>query len=172
MSLLESRKQRYIILIAMKNIKYVPVSGEEPSYLCVTVTSCVEEEKRGWGVDRLTMANTSDNWTAVDVQSTELTGMDAFCRGEFIVSRLTCSSVCWRTLSLLLMSRYQTTGIIYIHNYRHEWVSETLYTRISVHIKHSVFTASNEHMPYIIQLHIMSIQPANKAAEHLISSYD
>ena len=29
---------------------------------------------------------------------------------------------------------------------------------------------TDEHMPYIIQLHIMSIQPANKAAEHLISS--
>ena len=32
-----------------------------------------------------------------------------------------------------------------------------------------MFTAPDEHMPYIIQLHIMSIQPANKAAEHLIS---
>ena len=31
-----------------------------------------------------------------------------------------------------------------------------------------MFTAPDEHMPYIIQLHIMSIQPANKAAEHLI----
>ena len=30
-----------------------------------------------------------------------------------------------------------------------------------------MFTAPDEHM-YIIQLHIMSIQPANKAAEHLI----
>ena len=36
----------------------------------------------------------------------------------------------------------------------------------------SVFTVPEEHMPYIIQLHIMSIQLANKAAEHLISSYD
>ena len=35
-----------------------------------------------------------------------------------------------------------------------------------------MFTAPDEHMPYIIQLHIMNIQPANKAAEHLISSYD
>ena len=127
----------------MKNIKYVRVSGEEPSYLCVTVTSCVEEEKRGWGVDRLTMANTSDNWTAVDVQSTELTGMDAFCREEFFVSRLTCLSACWPTLSLLLMSRYQITGIIYIHNYRHEWVSETLYMRISTR---SVLTVPDAHM--------------------------
>ena len=40
------------------------------------------------------------------------------------------------------------------------------------HTKHSVFTAPDEHMPYIILLHIMSIQPANKAAEDLISSYD
>ena len=31
-----------------------------------------------------------------------------------------------------------------------------------------MFTAPDEHMPYIIQLHIMSIQPANKAAEHLM----
>ena len=38
------------------------------------------------------------------------------------------------------------------------------------HTKHSVLTAPDEHMPCIIQLHIMSIQPANKAAEHLISS--
>ena len=30
--------------------------------------------------------------------------------------------------------------------------------------KHSVFTVPDEHMPYIIQLHIMSIQPSNKAA--------
>ena len=40
------------------------------------------------------------------------------------------------------------------------------------HTKHSVFTAPDELMPYVIQLHVMSIQPANKAAEHLISSYD
>ena len=31
--------------------------------------------------------------------------------------------------------------------------------------KHNVFTAPDEHMPYTIQLHIMSMQPANKAAE-------
>ena len=37
------------------------------------------------------------------------------------------------------------------------------------HTKHSMFTAPDEHMPYTIQLHIMSMQPANKAAEHLIS---
>jgi len=37
------------------------------------------------------------------------------------------------------------------------------------HTKHSVLTAPDEHMPYIIQFwDIMSIQPANKAAEHLI----
>ena len=42
----------------------------------------------------------------------------------------------------------------------------------NAHTKHSVFTAPDEHMPYIIQLHIMSIQPVNKKAEHLISSYD
>ena len=35
-----------------------------------------------------------------------------------------------------------------------------------------MLTAPDEHMPYIIQLHIMNIQPANKAAEPLISSYD
>ena len=29
-----------------------------------------------------------------------------------------------------------------------------------------MFTAPDQHMPYIIQLHVMSIQPANKAAEH------
>ena len=29
------------------------------------------------------------------------------------------------------MSRYQITGIIYIHIYRHEWVTEMLYVRIS-----------------------------------------
>ena len=33
-----------------------------------------------------------------------------------------------------------------------------------------MFTAPDGHLPYIVQLHIMSIQPANKAAEHLISS--
>ena len=41
-----------------------------------------------------------------------------------------------------------------------------LYMRISH--KHSVSTAPDEHMAYIIQLHIMNIQPANKAAEYLI----
>ena len=35
-----------------------------------------------------------------------------------------------------------------------------------------MFTAPDEHMPYIIQLHIMSIQPANKAAERLIRERD
>ena len=40
------------------------------------------------------------------------------------------------------------------------------------HTKHSVFTAPDEHIPYIIQLHIMSIQPSNKASEHLTSIYD
>ena len=29
-----------------------------------------------------------------------------------------------------------------------------------------MFTAPEEHMPYTIQLHVVSIQPANKAAEH------
>ena len=41
------------------------------------------------------------------------------------------------------------------------------------HTKHSVLTAPDEHMPYIIQLHIMSIRWnilwANEAAEHLTS---
>ena len=40
------------------------------------------------------------------------------------------------------------------------------------HTKHSVLIVPDEHMPYIIQLHIMSILWANEAAEHLISSYD
>ena len=35
------------------------------------------------------------------------------------------------------------------------------------HTKHSVFTAPDT---YITQLYIMSIQPVNKAAEHLINS--
>ena len=48
-----------------------------------------------------------------------------------------------------------------------EWVKR--YTREFPH-KHSMFAVPDEHMQYIIQLHIMSIQPANKAAEHLISS--
>ena len=65
------------------------------------------------------------------------------------------------------MNRYQITGIIYIHIGMNEWVKR--YTWGFPH-KHCVFTAPDEHMPYIIQLHIMSIQPANKAAEHLISS--
>ena len=38
------------------------------------------------------------------------------------------------------------------------------------HTKHSVFTGPDEHKPYVTQLHIMRIQPANKAAKHLISS--
>ena len=33
-----------------------------------------------------------------------------------------------------------------------------------------MFPAPDEHVPYIIQLHIMSIKPANKAVELLISS--
>ena len=70
-------------------------------------------------------------------------------------------------LAKLLMNRYQITGIIYIHIGMNEWVKH--YTWEFLH-KHSVFTAPDEHMPYIIQLHIMSIEPANKAAEHLISS--
>ena len=35
-----------------------------------------------------------------------------------------------------------------------------------------MFTAPDKHMPYIIQLHMMSIQPENKAAEHLIRERD
>ena len=45
------------------------------------------------------------------------------------------------------------------------------------HTKHSVFTAPDAHADadacshaYITQLYIMSIQPVNKAAEHLINS--
>ena len=40
------------------------------------------------------------------------------------------------------------------------------------HTKHSVLTAPDEHLPYIIQLHMVSMLWANEAAEHLISSYD
>ena len=64
------------------------------------------------------------------------------------------------------MSRYQITGIQLGMN---EWVKR--YAWEFPH-KRSVFTALDEYMPYIIQLHIMNIQPANKAAEYLISSYD
>ena len=38
------------------------------------------------------------------------------------------------------------------------------------HAKHSIFTAPDVHMHYITQLYIMSIQPVNKAVEHLINS--
>ena len=65
------------------------------------------------------------------------------------------------------MSRYQITGIIYIHIGMYEWAKR--YTWEFPH-KHRVFTAPDEHMAIIIQLHIMSIQPASKAAEHQISS--
>ena len=40
--------------------------------------------------------------------------------------------------------------------------------RENFHTKHSVLTAPDEHMPYIIQLHIRSTQTANKAAEQFI----
>ena len=55
----------------------------------------------------------------------------------------------------------------YIHTDMNEWVK--CYAWEFPH-KPSVFTAPDGHLPYIVQLHIMSIQPANKAAEHLISS--
>ena len=48
-------------------------------------------------------------------------------------------------------------------------MSETLYMRIST--QNSVLIAPDAHMPYITQLYIMSIQPATKAVEHLVSSY-
>ena len=49
-------------------------------------------------------------------------------------------------------------------------MSEILYMRIykNFHAKHSVFTAPDAH---ITQLYTLSIQPANKAVEHLINSY-
>ena len=56
------------------------------------------------------------------------------------------------------MSKYQITGIIYIHTGMNEWQSETLYMRISTQT-YSAFTAPDEHI-HINQLHIMSIQPA------------
>ena len=65
------------------------------------------------------------------------------------------------------MSEYQITGIIYTHVGMNEWPKR--YTWECPH-KQSVLTAADEHMPYIIQLQITSIQPANKAAEHLTSS--
>ena len=48
-------------------------------------------------------------------------------------------------------------------------MSEWNVTHENFHTKHSVLTAPEEHMPYIIQLHIMAY---GEAAEHLISSYD
>ena len=56
---------------------------------------------------------------------------------------------------------------VYTHIGMDEWVKRYAW---ELPHKHSVFTAPDEHMPYIIQLHITSIQPANKAAEHLVSS--
>ena len=38
------------------------------------------------------------------------------------------------------------------------------------HTKHSVFTAPDVHMHTSLKLYIVSIQPVNKAAEHLINS--
>ena len=52
-------------------------------------------------------------------------------------------------------------------------MSETLYMKMST--QNSMLTVPDEHMPYIIQLHIMIIRwahYANEAAEHLTSSYD
>ena len=46
-------------------------------------------------------------------------------------------------------------------------MSETLYMRIST--QNSVFTVPNAHITLI---HILSIQPANKAVEYLINSYE
>ena len=59
------------------------------------------------------------------------------------------------------MSKYKITGIIYIHTGMNEWnlIHENFHT------KHSAFTTPDEHMACIIQLHIMSIQPANKASD-------
>ena len=51
-------------------------------------------------------------------------------------------------------------------------MSEYNFIHENFRTKHSVFTAPDEHMPYIIQLHIMSTQPANKAVGHPISSND
>ena len=52
------------------------------------------------------------------------------------------------------MSKYKITGIIYIHTGMNEWVK---FDTWELPHKHCVFTAPDEHMPYIIQLHIMSI---------------
>ena len=48
-------------------------------------------------------------------------------------------------------------------------MSEWNFMHENVHTKHSVFTEPDAH---IIQLYIMSIQPASKVAEHLINSYN
>ena len=47
-------------------------------------------------------------------------------------------------------------------------MSESNVIHENFHTKHSVFTAPDEHMPYIIQLHIMSVQPKR---ERLSSTY-
>ena len=47
------------------------------------------------------------------------------------------------------MNRYQITGIIYI--YISAWMSEWSVIHENFHTKYSVFTAPDEHMPYITQ---------------------
>ena len=41
------------------------------------------------------------------------------------------------------MSKYKVTGIIYIHNYRHEWASEILYMRIFTHMWRLIWAQKN-----------------------------
>ena len=66
------------------------------------------------------------------------------------------------------MSKYKVTGIIYMRIETR--VSERNAIRENFHAKHSVFTAPDARMPYITQLCIVSMQPATKAVERLISS--
>ena len=59
----------------------------------------------------------------------------------------------------------------HLYTYRHEWVSETLYMKMST----QYIACSQRQMHtciFTIQLYFMSIQPATKAIEHRISSYN
>ena len=68
--------------------------------------------------------------------------------------------------------KLQALKIYILYTYNDIWMHEWNVIHENFHAKHNMFTAPDEHMPSIIQLHVMSMQPANKAAEHLISSYD
>ena len=61
------------------------------------------------------------------------------------------------------MSKYQITGIIYIHINMNEWVKR--YTWEFAQKAQRGHSARWTHA-YITQLHILSTQPANKVVEH------